>query len=101
MLHYITGLTPRAVSLNEARKKKKGRPPHHITNPNLTPMGYIQDLEAELNNMLSALDEAKRTSVIKYVKEKVWQSYKNGKAEADKNGGNAPKSKQATKKYGR
>lgn len=41
-------------------------------------MGYIQELETKLKEMLSALDEKKQKEVIKYVKEKALESYRNG-----------------------
>jgi hypothetical protein len=65
------------------RRHQKG---HLSINLTYNPMGYIQDLESELAEMLSELDEEERGKVIKYVKDKVWQSYKNGKAEAGGDG---------------
>ena len=41
-------------------------------------MGYIIDLEKELEERLSDLDEEKRNSLIKFVKQAVVESYKNG-----------------------
>lgn len=41
-------------------------------------MGYIIDLEKELEQRLSDLDEEKRNSLIKFVKQAVVESYKNG-----------------------
>ena len=41
-------------------------------------MGYIIDLEKELEQRLSGLDEKKRNSLIKFVKQAVVESYKNG-----------------------
>tara|TARA_B100000315_G_scaffold146425_1_gene135357 strand:+ start:147 stop:737 length:591 start_codon:yes stop_codon:yes gene_type:complete len=38
-------------------------------------MGYIQDLEKELREKLSQMDKEK---LIKFFKDKVWESYKNG-----------------------
>jgi len=41
-------------------------------------MGYIRDLERELGEMLKDLPDDKVESVLKFVKDKVYQSYKNG-----------------------
>jgi len=41
-------------------------------------MGYIQDLEQELNEMLSDLPEERQKKIIRFIKEKVLESYKNG-----------------------
>ena len=41
-------------------------------------MGYIRDLERELSEMLKGLPDYKVEAVIKFVKDKVYQSYKNG-----------------------
>ena len=41
-------------------------------------MGYIQDLEQELNEMLSDLPEERQKKIILYVKKTVLESYKNG-----------------------
>ena len=43
-------------------------------------MGYIRDLEQELREMLSDLPPEKADSIIKFVKEKVYDSYQNGRA---------------------
>ena len=43
-------------------------------------MGYIKDLEHELREMLTELSPEEADSVVKFVKEKVYDSYKNGKA---------------------
>jgi len=43
-------------------------------------MGYIRDLERELREMLSDLSPDKSDSIVKYVKEKVYDSYQNGRA---------------------
>jgi hypothetical protein len=45
------------------------------TTKQLTPMTYIRDLERELRELLDAGDMAK---VIRFVKEKVLESYRNG-----------------------
>jgi len=42
-------------------------------------MGYIRDLERELREMLSELAPEKAESVVKFVKEKVYDSYQNGR----------------------
>ena len=42
------------------------------------PMGYIQDLEQELNEMLSDLPEERQKKIIRFIKVKVLESYKNG-----------------------
>ena len=47
-------------------------------------MGYIRDLERELREMLKDLPEDKIESALKFVKDKVYQSYKNGLAAKDK-----------------
>ncbi len=41
-------------------------------------MGYIQDLEQELNEMLSDLPEERQKKIIRFIKETVLESYKNG-----------------------
>ena len=41
-------------------------------------MGYIIDLEKELKERLSDLDEEKRNSLVKFVKQAVLESFKNG-----------------------
>ena len=41
-------------------------------------MGYIRDLERELREMLNGLPDEKVEAVLKFVKDKVYQSYKNG-----------------------
>lgn len=45
-------------------------------------MGYINDLEQSLREKLSDLGEEEREAVVKFVKEKVWESYKNGRESA-------------------
>lgn len=42
-------------------------------------MGYIRDLERELREMLSELAPEKVESIVKFVKEKVYDSYQNGR----------------------
>jgi|AntAceMinimDraft_16_1070373.scaffolds.fasta_scaffold52214_3 hypothetical protein len=41
-------------------------------------MGYMRDLEHELREMLDELPEEEVEPVIKFVKEKVYESYQNG-----------------------
>ena len=41
-------------------------------------MGYIRDLERELREMLNGLPDEKVETVVKFVKDKVYESYKNG-----------------------
>ena len=41
-------------------------------------MDYIQDLEQELNEMLSDLPEERQKKIIRFIKVKVLESYKNG-----------------------
>lgn len=41
-------------------------------------MGYIIDLEKELEKRLSGLDEKKKNSLVKFVKQAVVESFKNG-----------------------
>lgn len=41
-------------------------------------MGYIIDLEKELEERLSGLDEEKKSSLVKFVKRAVLESFKNG-----------------------
>lgn len=48
------------------------------------PMGYIRDLERELREMLKDLPEDKIEAVLKFVKDRVYQSYKNGVQAKDK-----------------
>lgn len=48
-------------------------------------MGYIQDMERELKALLEGLpDEDKKKNIIKYMKEKVLESYRNGLEERNK-----------------
>jgi hypothetical protein len=42
-------------------------------------MGYIRDLERELREMLSELAPEKADSIVRFVKEKVYDSYQNGR----------------------
>ena len=42
-------------------------------------MGYIHDVTQALADKLSDLDEARQKDIIQFVKDKVWESYKNGK----------------------
>ena len=44
-------------------------------------MGYIRDLERELREMLNGLPDEKVEAVLKFVKDKVYQSYKNGRGQ--------------------
>ena len=44
-------------------------------------MGYIRDLERELREMLDGLPDEKVESVLKFVKDKVYESYKNGRGQ--------------------
>ena len=48
-------------------------------------MGYIRDLERELREMLDELPEDKVEPVVKFVKEKVYESYQNGHGSSAKN----------------
>jgi HSP20 family molecular chaperone IbpA len=41
-------------------------------------MGYIQDLEIELQNRLADLEEDRQKELIRFVKEKIVESYRNG-----------------------
>jgi hypothetical protein len=41
-------------------------------------MGYIQDFEGKLTELLAGVDETTRTNVLTYVKRTVVESYKNG-----------------------
>jgi hypothetical protein len=43
-------------------------------------MGYIRDLERELREMLDGLSPEKTDEVVKFVKEKVYDSYQNGRS---------------------
>ena len=47
-------------------------------------MGYIRDLERELREMLKGLPDDRFEAVLKFVKDKVYQSYKNGLQAKDK-----------------
>jgi len=44
-------------------------------------MGYIRDLERELREMLDGLPDDKVEAVLKFVKDKVYESYKNGRGQ--------------------
>lgn len=46
-------------------------------------MGYMRDLELELREMLDELPEEKLNPVVKFVKQKVYESYKNGREDSD------------------
>lgn len=48
-------------------------------------MGYIQELEHELREKLPQMD---KESLVKYFKDKVWESYKNGVQAGKKGKGN-------------
>lgn len=41
-------------------------------------MGYIQELEQELTARLTGMDERAQQETIRWVKEKILESYKNG-----------------------
>ncbi len=43
-------------------------------------MGYIRELEQELREMLTDLSDEKIEPIVKFVKEKVYDSYQNGRA---------------------
>jgi len=43
-------------------------------------MGYIRELEQELREMLADLPDEKIGPIIKFVKEKVYDSYQNGRS---------------------
>ena len=45
-------------------------------------MGYIQEIEEELQTRLANLEEREQKEVIRFVKEKILESYKNGIAYA-------------------
>jgi len=45
-------------------------------------MGYIRELELELREMLADLPAEKVEPIIKFVKEKVYDSYQNGRGVA-------------------
>jgi hypothetical protein len=49
-----------------------------ISTINREPMGYIQELEAELTQRLARLEEHERRALIRFVKEKLLESFKNG-----------------------
>lgn len=42
-------------------------------------MGYIRDLERELRDMLTELPSEEAEEVVRFVKAKVYESYKNGR----------------------
>ena len=42
-------------------------------------MGYIRDLERELREMLGEIEPEKADLIVKFVKEKVYDSYQNGR----------------------
>jgi hypothetical protein len=41
-------------------------------------MGYLQDLEQQLRELLGELDEAKQKDIAQFVRTKVYESWKNG-----------------------
>jgi len=46
-------------------------------------MGYIRALEHELREMLVDVPEEKAEAIVKFVKEKVYESYQNGRQASD------------------
>ena len=42
-------------------------------------MGYIRELEQELREMLTDLPDEKVGTIVRFVKEKVYDSYQNGR----------------------
>ncbi len=47
-------------------------------------MGYIRELEAELREMLGDLPDEKVRAIVKFLKEKVYESYQNGRSGSEK-----------------
>ena len=41
-------------------------------------MGYIQDLERDLRKLLQGIEKNKQDEIVRFVAEKVLESYKNG-----------------------
>ena len=41
-------------------------------------MGYLQELKAELRQMLGELDDAKQDEIARFVGQKILESYRNG-----------------------
>jgi hypothetical protein len=52
-------------------------------------MGYIRALERELREMLVDVPEEKAEAIVKFVKEKVYESYQNGRQASEEKGGQA------------
>ena len=48
-------------------------------------MGYIRDLERELQGMLDGLPEDQANQIVKFVKQKVYESYRNGQKRPSQN----------------
>ena len=49
-------------------------------------MGYIRDLEQELRELLTDCPAEKTEAVVKFVKDKVYDSYRNGRESNSKKG---------------
>ena len=47
-------------------------------------MGYLHDFRGELERMLAELEPDERAAVIAFVTDKVYESYKNGRAEGSR-----------------
>jgi len=47
-------------------------------------MGYMRDLEHKLREMLDELPEEEVEPVIKFIKEKIYESYQNGQGSSTK-----------------
>jgi len=52
-------------------------------------MGYIRALERELREMLVDVPEEKAEAIVKFVKEKVYESYQNGRQANEEKGAQA------------
>jgi len=67
------GSAERMQAESDAPKVEQDYPDNHINS-----MGYIQDFEVKLTELLAGVDEATRKDVLTYVKRTVVESYKNG-----------------------
>ena len=47
-------------------------------------MGYIRELDQELREMLGDLPDEKVNTIVKFLKEKVYESYQNGRGGSEK-----------------
>jgi len=74
-LHLDAPGNPPAFPLT-GEKETKGRSP--LSRIIITTMGYLQELEQELRQLLGDLDAAKQKEITQFVRSRVYESWKNG-----------------------